>query len=431
MSNVTTLPTPMKTLADRYRDAYQRSEQSHAEWIVAVLDMAETLHEARQRFNNNRAFSIWIAENELDFHSQNDRAALINMHAHRAITERVLQETTRTSLRYIWLEEIEPIVHYVVKNASEVDQAAQTDANASDEAAASESESAQSDATDVDDDSDPTESESEPHYDSDLKNPKRAALVALLGITAEEFVTFTTAYPYHRRTRYKADFKMLVKKKDISKKRLRALFQIGVAVVTQGKTPKLSNGKRFDARAFLHNVPKSVTDYVDLRQLYDRLELIEPVTQHADALIARGASAEELHEELSHMWHNKGSARPKRAKPVVEVAADDSKAHIKHEVKFCGDVIWPNNALKDVTYQDLNTGWQLVHHWTRHLEHATPQKPNEVAVQVQHLIQDIASASSISGLVAVMLMCMSAYNKVNGRKKEADMSDCVPPGLAR
>jgi hypothetical protein len=52
------------------------------------------------------------------FHSDDDRAALINMQRHRAITEIVLQETMRTSLQLIWREEIQPRAHSAARSVN-------------------------------------------------------------------------------------------------------------------------------------------------------------------------------------------------------------------------------------------------------------------------------------------------------------------------
>ena len=112
-STIVRMPTPVSILADRYRTAYAQAEHSHADWINAVLDMAAILYEARERFSNNLKFSVWLAENDLGFHNDDDRAALINMHRNRAQTEIVLQETLRTSLQNIWRKEIEPRLRYV------------------------------------------------------------------------------------------------------------------------------------------------------------------------------------------------------------------------------------------------------------------------------------------------------------------------------
>jgi hypothetical protein len=96
-------------LAERYRNAYERSERSLADWIEATIEMAVTLREARDdHFNNHRAFSIWLAENDLNFHNDHDRAALINMGRNVELTRIVLQETRSTSPQLIWRDEIQP-----------------------------------------------------------------------------------------------------------------------------------------------------------------------------------------------------------------------------------------------------------------------------------------------------------------------------------
>jgi hypothetical protein len=84
--NVVNLPTPLQQLAQRYRAAFVRAENSHADWIEATLEMAKVLIEARGRFENDALFRYWLLENELDIHTHQDRAALINMGRYPEIT---------------------------------------------------------------------------------------------------------------------------------------------------------------------------------------------------------------------------------------------------------------------------------------------------------------------------------------------------------
>ena len=79
--NIIQMPTPMNVLADRIRGAPASVQRGHIETIEGTLELAVALKEARDRFTDNRQFSIWLAENELDaeFIGHNNRAALINM----------------------------------------------------------------------------------------------------------------------------------------------------------------------------------------------------------------------------------------------------------------------------------------------------------------------------------------------------------------
>lgn len=105
--NVIAMPTPLATLADRLRVAYarvERAERSIQEWIDATLELAAVLAEARARFPDNRAFSVWLAENDMDMLGKNDRAALIGFAGNLAVARRVLEETHRASWQLIWRE---------------------------------------------------------------------------------------------------------------------------------------------------------------------------------------------------------------------------------------------------------------------------------------------------------------------------------------
>jgi hypothetical protein len=252
----------------------------------------------------------------------------------------------------------------------------------------------------------------------------------MLGVNAEDYATLFGAYPASRQRSLKAEFGKLPHKKNPTRKQTQRLFSIGVSIVKRGIAARLSNTTGFDARIFLPNVPVAITKYIEMRDLFDRIDRIERLDARAVELSADGTSAADSHTELHHLWEH-GEDRPAPVKKTVTLMPGDSKERIKHEVTFCGEVIWPRESLKHVTYQDMNAGWHLIHHWCKYLETARPQKPNEIAVQVQHLIQDIAVATNLGGLTDVMLACMSAYNKVNGRKDAANLDGCVPPGLAR
>src|SRR5262249_55260776 len=159
----------------------------------------------------------------------------------------------------------------------------------------------------------------------------------------------------------------------------------------------LNKGLGLDARMFWPHLPESFCIYLDvsapnLAKRFDHLQLI-----NAKAKQMAGASAHELHNEIYHLWEH-GRERPPRVEKPIAIPAHSK---IKHEVKFCGERIWPSDSLK-ATDADLNTGWHLVHHWITYLETARPQKPNEIAVTLAHLIGDIEEATSKEGLISVM-----------------------------
>jgi hypothetical protein len=76
-------------------------------WIVATLELAAELQVARQMHQSNQAFGLWLAENELDDLSKNNRAALLKMGSYRLLRA-VLEETTLRSPELIWRYEIQP-----------------------------------------------------------------------------------------------------------------------------------------------------------------------------------------------------------------------------------------------------------------------------------------------------------------------------------
>lgn len=105
-ADVIALPKSMDALAERIRSAYARTEQGRQEWIEGTLDLALALSEARTRFHEDRKFSIWLAEKELDQLGAHDRASLINMAADLPLARAILQESKRSSWRLIWSEEM-------------------------------------------------------------------------------------------------------------------------------------------------------------------------------------------------------------------------------------------------------------------------------------------------------------------------------------
>ena len=223
---------------------------------------------------------------------------------------------------------------------------------------------------------------------------------------------------------------MSLAKKRNGKATAKKLFIFALDIVSSGQASELSNSNEFDARIFLPKIPAGLAKAIPFAQIVDRFDRLAGMNKRADELIAIATPASELHNELQHFWQT-GTILPPKKVARVSLPDADSKNRIKHEVKFCGEIIWPRDSLKHVTYDDLNAGWHLVHHWLMHLENATPQKPKEVAVAVRHLIWDIKEASSISGLIDVMLTCMAAYSRHNESKAQADLSGCIPPGSPR
>jgi hypothetical protein len=115
MSNVIDMPTPMSTLVDRIKAAYERSVNGRKEWIEGTLELAATFTEARTRFPSDIAFGVWLAQNELDWLGKDDRSALLGMASGFDLTRTVLEETKSTSLRVIWRDEVEPRLRAVAK----------------------------------------------------------------------------------------------------------------------------------------------------------------------------------------------------------------------------------------------------------------------------------------------------------------------------
>lgn len=77
------LPEPMSALAERIRTAHDRAERGKMEWAEGRADEAYALAEARARFpKDNNSFSIWLAENGLNFYGHHDQPAMIHLAQH-------------------------------------------------------------------------------------------------------------------------------------------------------------------------------------------------------------------------------------------------------------------------------------------------------------------------------------------------------------
>jgi hypothetical protein len=125
--NVINMPEPLPELARRFREAYARNIASREDWVRSILEMAGALYDARRQFQSNLEFSHWLVENELDYHSKDDRAILIKMGAHIELTRVVLPEINLTWLRRIWHEELQPrLLELSIKNKSEQSAAVDT-----------------------------------------------------------------------------------------------------------------------------------------------------------------------------------------------------------------------------------------------------------------------------------------------------------------
>jgi hypothetical protein len=439
--NIIAMPTPLGALAQQLRDDVAATIAIHTQWVDSMLRLAAHLRDARGRFGaDDRAFGVWLAQEEIGL-SYNDRACLIKMGRDPKIFRNVLLEQTEAlHANTLWLK-YERIFQSDLKDADPTLDSSQTDPNSSVQPAASISASLQSD-QEVDS-LPPPKHELASGGTGTMKDPAKAELVKTLDIAPEEFAAVMGAYPRNRQNKLKAELSALANKKNDEKlpgmkhapyypgkKRAQSLFAIALDVVKTGKAPELTNTQAIDARVFLPDVPYPFLQRFTLFDLAKHLDCLGLLNSKAAELRDASASAFDTHNELMHIWEN-GTLKPAPVAKPVSVAVDDTKSRIKHEVKYCGIVIWPSERLKHVTYNDMNMGWHIADHWLKHLEVATPQKPNEVLVEVMHLIQDLRAASSLNAVTDVMMECVSAYAKRNQRREKADLSDNVPPGRPR
>jgi hypothetical protein len=461
---VVTFPTPKHVLITRLRDAIARTKKGREEWIGGMVDQAITLMEARAQFpTDNNSFAVWLAENEVDEWNKDNRAALINLAKSSADRSDLVFlfdkfADDRWQPNTIWLAFKEKRWQFAVR---EFERRVQNGGGLSNHSNTpdpvydppeNDAEAPTTAILSVSDSPPATEISSisrRPTYaitDSKgqtIKDLSKTALARTFGLSAADVEALLSAYVPGPRQALSAE---LVKLHHNQKTRKRAhdLIRLAVEVAKAGKAPNLKNTMKsrprprrrseklpamilvLDARMFWPYLPEAFCKYLDnsapnLAKQFDRLTL---VNAKAAEMAARGASAHDTHNEINHLWAH-GTERPKSV-PKTVIIPEHSK--IKHEVKFCGEIVWPSDLLK-ATDADLNTGWHLVHHWISYLETAKPQKPNEIAVILAHLIADIGEASSKDGLVAVMRACLAAFLKVNNNAPRADLSNSTAPGL--
>jgi hypothetical protein len=392
-----------------------------------IMPMACGLCAAKRMYPATQAFGDWLHTSSYREIEHQDRAALIKIGENEDFAAKYVRTTSLTSPQTIWdaIRELRPS-YYDSNSAKEISETVETDA-----AAFTTPVEPLSTAPKV------TEKEISPPQrhalagtgTKGMKNPERAELIQLLGIAVEQFTMVFSAYPYNRQRALKAEFIKLARKRG-GKSVARELFMRALKIVETGKTFALSNTQEFDARIFLPAVPKGFCERFDLPLLARNIDKLELLNSRAAELNAAGMSAFDIHNELQHVWQN-GVVKPPQAPKVVALALDDSKNQIKHTVKYCGDVIWPRESLKHVSYKDLNMGWHIADHLLKYFEVAKPQKPNEVLVEVMQLVQDLRAASSLTGVTDTMMACAQAYAKRNQRADKADLSDGFPPGKPR
>jgi hypothetical protein len=104
MDNVIVLADTLPELAKALRIALDRDTEIREEWIDNKLQIIELLVRTRRQFLDNVQFSIWLARNDLDDLSKDDRAAAINLGQHLALARQVLEESNSWSLRIIWTD---------------------------------------------------------------------------------------------------------------------------------------------------------------------------------------------------------------------------------------------------------------------------------------------------------------------------------------
>jgi hypothetical protein len=93
---------PRAEIAKRLRQKLDAWRDAKERWAVALRELASELYAARKMHSSNQAFSIWLAENELDDIGKDDRAALIGIGSRPELSAAILEETGLRSPESIW-----------------------------------------------------------------------------------------------------------------------------------------------------------------------------------------------------------------------------------------------------------------------------------------------------------------------------------------
>lgn len=118
MTNIIQMPDSLNRRVPRIHVAHERTQHGRQEWIEGTIELAIELAAARAEFPSNHGFGVWLAENDIDDYTKDDRAALIGMGENIDITRRVLAETDRMSWHWIWWQLIKPLLQ--MKNTDPV-----------------------------------------------------------------------------------------------------------------------------------------------------------------------------------------------------------------------------------------------------------------------------------------------------------------------
>ena len=393
-----------------------------------IMPMALGLVAAKRKYPATHDFGDWLQTSSYREIGDTDRAALINIGEHDEFSAKYVRTTSLISPQTIWNAIKELMPTFYDRNSTDQDPVeSESDATASTAASASDSDSADSSEKTGPDKS----RRSHGVVGSGTKRVNDASkleLVKLLDVAPDDLYEFLDAYPVHRQRVIKAEFGALAKGKWKRCKKPSAirLFQLGVAVARAGKAPLLSNVQApLDVRIFFPDLPEAFCKHMTLLNAIEQHDRLILVNERAAELAANNTSMAVVFKELAHLLQTGKTLPPP---PPVQFPAN---SRIKHEVKYCGEVIWPGKGLDDLSYEDLRAGWHLADHWLKTLEVATPKKPNEVLTELNHLVQDIRAASSLDGLCRVMTACTAAYAKRNNRQNSADFSGGMPPGFPR
>ena len=133
MDNVIPMRTQEENLVSKIHTAIANQKKGRSGWAEATIELCSLVAEARDLYKTDVAFGKWWDEQDFGL-SRNDRAALIAMGRDIDLARKVISETTRYSIRLIYLEEFryhnivqpekftdeEPVETYAEKLAEEI-----------------------------------------------------------------------------------------------------------------------------------------------------------------------------------------------------------------------------------------------------------------------------------------------------------------------
>ena len=347
----------------RLRRSLDRWRAATEEWIEATLDLAGQLWQARQQFTGDREFGYWLVENEMDDLGKNDRAALIGMGQHLELSRRTLEDTERSSPRYVWEDVIKPKLLSLSRESTSTSTSTPElpkhdfPAEKSDEAPAESREKNVPDAP-------PTKALS---TKSSLHGWRRAEEVAAMYLEPQTRTAIGKA---------------------IRGRGGKEIWTLFLQALDAGLlTPTNNAFRELSLRAIFPGVSVNYSHRFDLRQPKDRANLRDVILPAAaanrDAILASPQDTQAIIEgyiRRQNELKQHEEARHRTERKIKELPANEQ------EVVMYGQRLWPRPDGELYNYRQLRSGIWWFRDLNRWLDGTPDSQPSARALKIRHLV---------------------------------------------